>query len=278
MLLQAGETVDRDEVLRKLVDIQYARNDFEPARGKFRVRGDSIEILPAYEDTAIRIELFGDEVEQIERVDPVGGEVLERPRHVAIYPATHFVTSGPEPSSAPSARSSASSTSAAPGSRRRASCSRPSACGSARCYDMEMLREMGFCNGIENYSRILLGREPGATPNCLLDYFPDDFLVLHRRVAHVRCRRSAACTRATESRKKMLVDYGFRLPCALDNRPLRFDEFLDKVAADRLRHRHAGRVRARQQRQHRRADHPAHRPHRSRGRGAAAPRARSTTS
>ena len=227
VLLSVGDTVDRDEMLRKLVDIQYARNDFEPARGKFRVRGDSIEIWPAAQDTAIRVQLWGEEVEQIVSFDPVGGEVLDKPRHVAIYPATHFVTNSPAVERA------------LVEIRRELD---------ARCawfedhdkileahrlrqrtlYDMEMLREMGFCNGIENYSRILLGKEPGATPNCLLDYFPDDFLCFMDE-SHMSLPQVRAMSEGDKSRKNMLVDYGFRLPSALDNRPLRIDEFLGKV-------------------------------------------------
>ncbi len=227
VLLSVGDSVDRDEMLRKLVDIQYARNDFEPARGKFRVRGDSIEIWPAAQDTAIRVQLWGEEVEQIVSFDPVGGEVLDRPRHVAIYPATHFVTNSPAVERA------------LVEIRREMEerCAWFDANGKVleahrlrqrTLYDMEMLREMGFCNGIENYSRILLGKEPGATPNCLLDYFPEDFLCFMDE-SHMSLPQVRAMSEGDKSRKNMLVDYGFRLPSALDNRPLRIDEFLDKV-------------------------------------------------
>jgi excinuclease ABC subunit B len=227
VLLSVGDTVDRDEMLRKLVDIQYARNDFEPARGKFRVRGDSIEIWPAAQDTAIRVQLWGEEVEQIVSFDPVGGEVLDKPRHVAIYPATHFVTNSPAVERA------------LVEIRREMEerCAWFDANGKVleahrlrqrTLYDMEMLREMGFCNGIENYSRILLGKEPGATPNCLLDYFPDDFLCFMDE-SHMSLPQVRAMSEGDKSRKNMLVDYGFRLPSALDNRPLRIDEFLEKV-------------------------------------------------
>jgi excinuclease ABC subunit B len=227
VLLSVGDTVDRDDMLRKLVDIQYARNDFEPARGKFRVRGDSIEIWPAAQDTAIRVQLWGEEVEQIVSFDPVGGEVLDKPRHVAIYPATHFVTNSPAVERAlVEIRREMDERCAwfddhgkileAHRLRQRT------------LYDMEMLREMGFCNGIENYSRILLGKEPGATPNCLLDYFPDDFLCFMDE-SHMSLPQVRAMSEGDKSRKTMLVDYGFRLPSALDNRPLRIDEFLAKV-------------------------------------------------
>ena len=227
VLLQVGQTVERDEMLRKLVDIQYARNDFEPARGKFRVRGDSIEIWPAAQDTAIRVQLWGDEIEQIVSYDPVGGEVLEKPSYVAIYPATHFVTNDPAIERAlVEIRREMEERCAwfeengkvleAHRLRQRTQ------------YDMEMLREMGYCSGIENYSRILLGKQPGATPNCLIDYFPDDFLCFVDE-SHMSLPQIRAMSEGDRSRKQQLVDYGFRLPSALDNRPLRFDEFLDKV-------------------------------------------------
>jgi excinuclease ABC subunit B len=227
VLLQVGQTVERDEMLRKLVDIQYARNDFEPARGKFRVRGDSVEIWPAAQDTAIRVQLWGDEVEQLINYDPVSGEVIDRPEHVAIYPATHFVTNDPaiERSLVEIRR------------EMEERCAWFEENGKAieahrlrqrTQYDMEMLREMGYCSGIENYSRILLGKEPGATPNCLLDYFPDDFLCFVDE-SHMSLPQIRAMSEGDRSRKQQLVDYGFRLPSALDNRPLRFDEFLEKV-------------------------------------------------
>jgi excinuclease ABC subunit B len=227
VLLKVGETIDRDAVFRKLVDIQYQRNDFEPLRGKFRVRGDSFEVWPAAEDTFYRIELWGDEIEAISKIDPVSGEVQERPVHIAIYPATHFVTSGPTVE------------------RALVEIKREL---DERCawfdehgkmleshrlrqrtqYDMEMLREMGFCTGIENYSRILLGKEPGATPNCLLDFFPDDYLVFIDE-SHMTVPQIRGMYLGDRSRKQTLIDYGFRLPSALDNRPLRFDEFVAKV-------------------------------------------------
>ncbi len=227
VLLQVGQTVERDDMLRRLVDIQYARNDLEPARGKFRVRGDSVEIWPAAQDTAIRVQLWGDEVEQIVSFDPVSGEVIEKPDHAAIYPATHFVTNDPAVERAlVEIRREMEERCAwfeengkvleAHRLRQRTQ------------YDMEMLREMGYCSGIENYSRILLGKQPGATPNCLLDYFPDDFMCFVDE-SHMSLPQIRAMSEGDKSRKQQLVDYGFRLPSALDNRPLRFDEFLEKV-------------------------------------------------
>ncbi len=227
VLLSVGDTVDRDEMLRKLVDIQYARNDFEPARGKFRVRGDSVEIWPASQDTAIRVQLWGDEVEQIASFDPVGGEVLDKPTHAAIYPATHFVTNSPAVERAlveiKAELDERTAWFEAHGKVLEAHRLRQ-----RTLYDMEMLREMGYCSGIENYSRILLGKEPGATPNCLLDYFPDDFLCFIDE-SHMSLPQIRAMSAGDKSRKDMLVDYGFRLPSALDNRPLRIEEFLEKV-------------------------------------------------
>jgi len=227
VLLSVGDTVDRDDMLRKLVDIQYARNDFEPARGKFRVRGDSVEIWPAAQDSAVRVQLWGDEVEQIVSFDPVGGEVHDKPQHVAIYPATHFVTNSPAVERALVEIKREMEERCAwfddHGKVLEAHRLRQ-----RTLYDMEMLREMGFCNGIENYSRILLGKEPGATPNCLLDYFPDDFLCFMDE-SHMSLPQVRAMSEGDKSRKTMLVDYGFRLPSALDNRPLRIDEFLEKV-------------------------------------------------
>ena len=227
VLLQVGQTVERDEMLRKLVDIQYARNDFEPARGKFRVRGDSVEIWPAAQDTAIRVQLWGDEVEQLVNYDPVSGEVIDKPEHAAIYPATHFVTNDPaiERSLVEIRREMEERCAWFEENGKVLEAHR---LRQRTQYDMEMLREMGYCSGIENYSRILLGKQPGATPNCLLDYFPDDFLCFVDE-SHMSLPQVRAMSEGDRSRKQQLVDYGFRLPSALDNRPLRFDEFLEKV-------------------------------------------------
>ncbi len=227
VLLSVGDRVDRDEMLRKLVDIQYARNDFEPARGKFRERGDSVEIWPAAQDTAIRVQLWGDEVEQLVSFDPIGGEVLEKPAHVAIYPATHFVTDSPAVERA-LVEIQRELDERCAWFEEQGKILEAHRIRQRTLYDMEMLREMGFCNGIENYSRILLGKEPGATPNCLLDYFPDDFLCFIDE-SHMTLPQIRAMSEGDKSRKNMLVDYGFRLPSALDNRPLRIEEFLEKV-------------------------------------------------
>ena len=227
VLLSKGAEINRDAILRRLVDIQYQRNDYELARGKFRVRGDSFEVWPAGEDNALRVQLWGDEIEEIARFDPVSGEVLEKLEYVAIYPATHFVTTGPaieralveiqrELDERCAWFESHGKVLEAHRLRQRT------------LYDMEMMREMGFCSGIENYSRVLLGKEPGATPNCLLDFFPDDFLCFIDE-SHMTVPQLGGMYEGDRSRKQTLVDYGFRLPSALDNRPLRFDEFLARV-------------------------------------------------
>lgn len=227
VLLQAGVRLDRDETLRRLVDIHYARNDFDLARGKFRVRGDSFEIWPANEDTALRVTLWGDELEAITRFDPVSGEVLERLQYVAVYPATHFVTTEPAIERAlVEIRREMEDRCA--WFEEHGKMLESHRLRQRTLYDMEMMREMGFCNGIENYSRVILGKEPGATPNCLLDYFPDDYLVFIDE-SHMTLPQIGGMYEGDRSRKQNLVEFGFRLPSALDNRPLRIDEFLAKV-------------------------------------------------
>ena len=227
VLLKVGDTVDRDDVLRRLVDIQYARNDFEPARGKFRVRGDAFEVWPADQDTAVRVRLWGDEVESIQRFDPVSGEVVEKADHAIVYPATHFVTSGPAVERALTEIKQELNERTA-WFEEHGKILEAHRLRQRTLYDMEMLREMGYCSGIENYSRVLLGKEPGARPNCLLDYFPDDFLCFIDE-SHMTLPQIGGMYEGDRSRKLNLVDYGFRLPSALDNRPLRIDEFLEIV-------------------------------------------------
>src|SRR5436853_165999 len=223
--LNKGGMIDRDGLLRKLVSIQYTRNDTALSRGTFRVRGDTLEIFPAYAETAYRIVLFGDEVEHLQHFDPLTGEVLEDDlEHVGIWPASHYnVREGMIEDSV-----------AEIGRELNTRCAELEAQGklleSHRLrqrtqYDMEMLRELGFCSGIENYSRILDGRAPGDRPYCLLDYFPDDFLCLIDE-SHQTVPQLGGMYEGDRSRKQTLVDYGFRLPSALDNRPQTFDEFL----------------------------------------------------
>jgi excinuclease ABC subunit B len=223
--LNKGEMIDREKLLRKLVSIQYSRNDTALSRGTFRVRGETLEIFPAYAETAYRIVLFGDEVEHLQHFDPVTGELIEDDlEHVAIWPASHYnVREGMIEDAV-----------AEIGSELNARCAELEQQGklleSHRLrqrtqYDMEMLRELGFCSGIENYSRILDGRNPGDRPYCLLDYFPDDF-VCFLDESHQTVPQIGGMHAGDRSRKQTLVDYGFRLPSALDNRPQTFQEFL----------------------------------------------------
>ena len=225
--LARGGTADRDFIIDKLVDIQYERNDVNFVRGKFRVRGDTIEVFPAYEEKAIRIELFGDEVDRIVMLDTLTGEIISELGHYEVYPASHYVASQERLSKAITAieielqeclqqLTSESKLLEAQRLRMRTE------------YDLEMLREVGFCNGIENYSRHIEGRAAGTKPNTLIDYFPDDFLVVLDE-SHVGVPQLNGMYEGDKSRKETLVEHGFRLPSALDNRPLRFDEFLDTV-------------------------------------------------
>jgi excinuclease ABC subunit B len=227
LILGEGEEHDRDLVLRKLIDSQYVRNDAVLGRGRFRVRGDVVEIQPANQETAYRISFFGDEVEQITHFDPVSGEILQKLDNVAIWPATEYVTSRPTIERAVDeirhemserVKELESEGKMLEGHRLRQRTE----------YDLEMLKELGFCNGIENYSRILEGRPPGSHPFTLLDYFPEDFVVFIDE-SHQTVPQLGGMYEGDRSRKQTLVDFGFRLPSALDNRPLRFDEFLEKV-------------------------------------------------
>ncbi len=227
LILDVGEEHDRDLVLRKLIDSQYVRNDAVLGRGRFRVRGDVVEVQPANQESAYRVSFFGDEVEQITHFDPLTGEVLAKLDNVAIWPATEYVTSRPtieravdeirhELSERTKELESEGKMLEAHRLRQRTE------------YDLEMMKELGFCNGIENYSRILEGRPPGSHPFTLLDYFPDDMVVFVDE-SHQTVPQLGGMHEGDRSRKQTLVDFGFRLPSALDNRPLRFDEFLDKV-------------------------------------------------
>jgi len=227
LFLAVGDEHPRERMLQKLVSIQYARNDVVLGRGKFRVRGDVIEVQPANMETAYRISLFGDEVESISHFDPISGEVLAKLDHLAVYPATHYAMERDQIDAAIGGIAAELS------GRLRELESEGKMLEAHRLrsrteYDMEMLREMGFCNGIENYSRILEGRDAGTPPHTLLDYFPDDYLVVVDE-SHQTVPQLGGMYEGDRSRKQTLVDYGFRLPSALDNRPLRFDEFLTRV-------------------------------------------------
>jgi excinuclease ABC subunit B len=227
LILTVGEEHDRDLALRKLIDSQYVRNDSVLGRGRFRVKGDVVEVQPANSETAYRISFFGDEVEQISHFDPLTGEIYAHLDNVAIWPATEYVTSKPTIERAvdeirheleQQVRQFESENRLLEAHRIRQRTE----------YDLEMLKELGFCNGIENYSRILEGRAPGTHPFTLLDYFPSDFVVFVDE-SHQTVPQLGGMYEGDRSRKQTLVDYGFRLPSALDNRPLRFDEFLEKV-------------------------------------------------
>jgi excinuclease ABC subunit B len=227
LILEVGETHDRDEVLRKLIDSQYVRNDTVLGRGRFRVKGDLVEVQPANVETAYRVSFFGDEVEQITHFDPLTGEVYARLDNLAIWPATEYVTSKPTVERAiDDIRAELEAQVArfeADGRMLEAHRIRQ-----RTEYDMEMMKELGFCSGIENYSRILEGRSPGTHPFTLIDYFPEDFVCFVDE-SHQTVPQIGGMYEGDRSRKQTLIDYGFRLPSALDNRPLRFDEFLGKV-------------------------------------------------
>ena len=225
--LEKGQTIDRDAVLMKLVEIQYERNDYEFSRGKVRVRGDVVEIFPAYRQDAIRVEFLGDEIEEISQIDPLTGEKKMKLSKVAIYPAKHFIVSPPLLEQALK-EIEAEMTGRLQEMRAQGKLLEAQRLESRTKYDMEMLREMGFCHGIENYSRVLSGRPPGSRPFCLLDYFPDDFLVVIDE-SHVTMPQIRGMYEGDRMRKETLVNYGFRLPSCLDNRPLKFDEFMNLV-------------------------------------------------
>ena len=225
--LEVGQRIDRDQILRKLVEIQYERNDTEFGRGTFRVRGDIVEVVPSYEEHALRIGLFGDEVDELAWFDPLTGKILKRLDKIAVYPKSHFVTSRDR-------TRLAVDTIKQELAQRRGDLEREGKLLEAQrlhqrtMFDLEMMREIGYCHGIENYARHLTGRPPGAPPPTLLDYLPDDALVIvdesHQTVPQIR-----GMFHGDRSRKEVLVAYGFRLPSALDNRPLNFEEWEQRV-------------------------------------------------
>jgi len=226
-LFKVGESIDRDEVLRKLVKMQYQRNDSVLGRGSFRVRGEVLEIMPSYAESAYRISLFGDEIESVQHFDPLSGEIFDTIDHVSVWPASHYVTRDETLERAvEEIRHELNSRTAeleAEGKQLEAHRLRQ-----RTAYDLEMLKEVGFTSGIENYSRILDGRPPGSPPHTLIDYFPDDFVVFVDE-SHQTIPQIGGMYEGDRSRKQTLVDYGFRLPSAIDNRPLKFDEFLQRV-------------------------------------------------
>jgi excinuclease ABC subunit B len=226
-LFKVGELIDRDEVLRKLVKMQYQRNDAVLGRGSFRVRGEVLEIMPSYAESAYRIALFGDEIEGVQHFDPLTGEILDTIDHVSVWPASHYVTKDETLERAvEEIRAELTARTAeldAEGKQLEAHRLRQ-----RTAYDLEMLKELGFTSGIENYSRILDGRPPGSPPHTLVDYFPDDFVVFVDE-SHQTVPQIGGMYEGDRSRKQTLIDYGFRLPSAIDNRPLKFDEFLERV-------------------------------------------------
>ncbi len=221
--LRPGMFKSREQILRKLVDIQYSRNDMVPERGSFRVRGDVIDIFPAGANNPVRVELFGDEVESIKEINAVTGEILGIRKHVAIYPATHYVTS-PEKVDAAMLTIGKELEERIKWFRDRGKLLEAQRIEQRTRYDMEMLRELGTCKGIENYSRHLNGMPAGSRPYTLMDYFPDDYMIMIDE-SHVMLPQLRAMYAGDRSRKQSLVDYGFRLPSALDNRPLQFSEW-----------------------------------------------------
>ena len=225
--LEVGEEVDPRQLLRSLANIQYTRNDIDMGRGRFRVKGDVLEIGPAYEDRLIRVEFFGDEIDAIRYVDPVTGETIQSVEKLNIYPARHFVTPQERLEIAIQEISDElkKQVTYLEGESKLLEAQR---IDQRTRYDLEMLGEVGYCNGVENYSRHLAGRAPGAPPECLVDYFPDDWLLVIDE-SHVTVPQLRAMYNGDQSRKRVLIDHGFRLPSAADNRPLKSEEFWDKV-------------------------------------------------
>ncbi|MDP6686304.1 MAG: helicase-related protein, partial [Candidatus Omnitrophota bacterium] len=227
LFLEKGEEVKRKDLLSRLVNIHYARNDIDFRRGCFRVRGDVVEIFPAYKETALRVEFFGDKIEKISEVDPVSGKTIDVINKIAIYPAKHFVTTQDKIDRAV-ASIKLELEERLTELKAQNKLLEAQRLHSRTHYDIEMLQEVGFCNGIENYSRPLSGRAAGSRPACLLDYFPEDFLTIIDE-SHVALPQLRGMYNGDRARKQVLVDYGFRLPSALDNRPLNFDEFMSLI-------------------------------------------------
>ena len=225
--LQVGDRIDRDRLIRRFVSMQYTRNDIDFSRGTFRVRGDTIEIIPVYEELAIRIEMFGDEIEALYQLHPLTGDVVRKLESVAVFPGSHYVASTDVMH-----RAMASIRTELDGRltelKSQGKLLEEQRLRMRTTFDLEMMEQIGFCSGIENYSRHIDGRAPGEPPHCLLDFFPDDFLVVIDE-SHVTVPQLGAMYEGDASRKRTLVEHGFRLPSALDNRPLRFDEFKARI-------------------------------------------------
>jgi excinuclease ABC subunit B len=225
--LRIGQELDRDKILRRLVEVQYARNDLSFTRGTFRVRGDTIEIFPMYEELAIRAEMFGDEIERLYYLHPLTGEVVREVEEVFVFPATHY-TAGPERMERALRGIEAELDDRLAELEKHGKLLEAQRLRMRTTYDVEMMRQVGFCSGIENYSRHIDGRSAGSAPNCLLDYFPEDLLLVIDE-SHVTVPQIGGMYEGDMSRKRTLVEHGFRLPSAMDNRPLKFEEFLDRI-------------------------------------------------
>lgn len=225
--LKVGDEIERNALLRKFVDVQYKRNDMAFERGTFRVRGDTVEIIPMYEELAVRIEMFGDEIEKIMTLNPLTGEIVRDETEIYIFPATHYAA-GPETMKRAMGEIQDELQIQLNLFTKQGKLLEEQRLRMRTTFDLEMMEQLGFCSGIENYSRHLDGREPGSAPNCLLDYFPEDFLVVIDE-SHVTVPQIGAMFEGDASRKRTLVEHGFRLPSALDNRPLKWPEFLGRT-------------------------------------------------
>ncbi|MFC5641721.1 excinuclease ABC subunit UvrB [Kitasatospora cinereorecta] len=225
--LKVGEEIDRDQLLRRFVDIQYTRNDLAFTRGTFRVRGDTVEIFPVYEELAVRIEMFGDEIEALYTLHPLTGEIISQDDSVYVFPASHYVA-GPERMERAVNDIEKELEQTLARMEKQGKLLEAQRLRMRTTYDLEMLRQIGTCSGVENYSMHFDGREPGSPPNTLLDYFPDDFLLVIDE-SHVTVPQIGAMYEGDASRKRTLVEHGFRLPSAMDNRPLKWEEFLERV-------------------------------------------------
>ena len=225
--LERGMIIDRDALLRRFVAMQYVRNDMAFTRGTFRVRGDTIEIIPVYEELAIRIEMFGDEIESLAVLHPLTGDVIDHVDHTYLFPASHYVA-GEERMKKAIASIEDELDDRLAWFRGQNKLLEEQRLRMRTTFDLEMLKEIGSCSGVENYSRHIDGRGPGTPPHTLLDYFPDDFLLIIDE-SHVTVPQIGAMFEGDMSRKRTLVDYGFRLPSAMDNRPLKWDEFTQRI-------------------------------------------------
>ncbi|WP_261563381.1 excinuclease ABC subunit UvrB, partial [Frankia tisae] len=225
--LRVGDEIERDLLLRRFVDVQYTRNDLAFTRGTFRVRGDTVEVFPVYEELAVRVEMFGDEIERLTYLHPLTGEIVREAQEIFVFPATHYVA-GPERMERAIAGIETELDERLATMERQGKLLEAQRLRMRTTYDIEMMRQVGFCSGIENYSRHIDGREAGTPPHTLLDYFPDDFLLVIDE-SHVTVPQIGGMYEGDMSRKRNLVEHGFRLPSAMDNRPLRWEEFLERI-------------------------------------------------